>query len=101
MENLKDKILEEYKNGNVVFAHAFGTEVAKLDEFINQPIDGILFDLNRSESVVLHFINDPKWINDYAVCKVIRTLKAKIDKLEKDNEQYRESDKRESLYDRD
>jgi hypothetical protein len=44
-----------------------------------------IYDLNRDEATVLILIDDPKWINDYAVCKVIRTLKKRIDELEKLN----------------
>jgi len=83
MKTLKDRILDEYNKGNIVVAGIDGFQTAKLDEFIKQPIDGILYDLNRSEEVVLTFIADPKWVNDYAVCKVIRVLKDRICELEK------------------
>lgn len=78
---LKDKILEHYKQGNIIFAGFAGLEIANLSEFIEQPVDGMLYDLNRSEETVLTFIDDSKWVNDYAVCQVIRALKAKIDEL--------------------
>jgi len=42
----------------------------------------MLYDLNRNEAVVLTFLDDPKWVNDYAVCKVIRAMKNRIDELE-------------------
>ena len=83
MSELKDKILKEYKNGNVVIATHEELQGTKLSEFIKQPIDGLLYDLNRNEAVVLTFIDDPKWINDYAVCQVIRALKSRIDELER------------------
>ena len=82
MSELKDKILEEYKKGNIIVASAFGLEGYKLSEFIKQPTEGLLYDLNRNETVVLTFIDDPKWVNDYAVCKVITALKSKIEELE-------------------
>jgi hypothetical protein len=82
MSELKDKILEEYKNGNIVIATPEGLQGTKLSEFIKQPVDGLLYDLNRNEAVVLTFIDDPKWINDYAVCQVIRALKSRINELE-------------------
>lgn len=84
MKTLKDKVLESYKKGNIVVAGVVGLREAKLSEFIKQPIEGILYDLNRDEATILTFINDPKWVNDYAVCQVIRALKSKIDKLEKE-----------------
>jgi hypothetical protein len=53
--------------------------VADLDEFIKQPADGILYDLNRLEETALTFIDDPKWVNDFAVALVIRKLKEMLE----------------------
>ena len=53
--------------------------VCPLKEFLKQPAEGILYDLNRSEVVVLQFIKDQKWVNDYAVAKVIRELKRQLE----------------------
>lgn len=85
MEEIKIKILEEYEKGNIVVAGIEGLQGMPLKEFIKQPAEGMLYDLNRIESVVLTFLPDPKWINDYAVAQVIRALKSKIDELESKN----------------
>ncbi len=82
MEEIKNKILEEYKKGNIVVAGIEGLQGMPLAEFIKQPVDGMLYDLNRNEAVVLTFLPDPKWVNDYAVAQVIRALKNRIDELE-------------------
>ena len=82
METIKEKILEEYKNGNIVVSGFEGLQIVKLEDIIKQPAEGILYDLNRIESVVLTFLPDPKWINDYASSKVIRQLKKRIEELE-------------------
>ena len=72
---LKDKILAERAAGNIVFWGAPGELMtAKLDDFIKQPVDGMLYDLNRLEEVTLTFLDDPKWVNDFAVALVIRKL---------------------------
>lgn len=86
MANLKDLISEEYEKGNIVVASLGELQIYSLTEFVKQPIEGILYDLNRSEAVVLTFLSDPKWINDYAVCKVIRELKSRVEELEKEVE---------------
>lgn len=78
-ENFKKLILDEYKKGNIVFMGVDEPLVCNLDKFLKQPIEGILYDLNRSEEVVLSFIEDPKWVNDYAVAKVIRRLKEMVE----------------------
>ena len=57
-----------------------------LKEFVKQPASGMLYDLNRSEVVVLTFIKDPKWINDYAVAKVIQELKLQLDEKAQESE---------------
>ena len=83
MEDIKTQILEEYKKGNIVVATIDNLQCMPLEEFIKQPVDGMLYDLNRNETTVLTFIPDPKWINDYAVAQVIRALKSRIDELQK------------------
>lgn len=82
MEEIKNKILDEYKKGNIVVAGIEGLQGMPIADFIKQPADGILYDLNRNESTVLTFLPDPKWINDFAVAQVIRALKKRIDELE-------------------
>lgn len=78
-ESVRDFILEESKKGNVVFMGLEGPMVAPLDEFIKQPAEGILYDLNRLPEVVLTFIDDPKWVNDFAVSMVIRRLRERLE----------------------
>ncbi len=82
-EELKDKILSEYGMGNIVYTTPEGMGVVPIKGFINQPTEGLLYDLNRLPEVVLTFIDDPKWINDYAVAIVIMKLKEKIAKLQR------------------
>ena len=82
-EELSAYVLEESRKGNVVFNTGEGLAVAPLDEFVKQPAEGILYDLNRAPEVVLTFIGDPKWINDFAVSMVIRRLRDKVDNLMK------------------
>jgi hypothetical protein len=85
MDNIKNIILEEYKKGNVVVSGFDGLSIMKLEEIIKQPVDGLLYDLNRNEAVILTFLPDPKWINDYASSQVIKALKKRIDELESQN----------------
>jgi len=78
-QELKELILAKAKEGKVVFATFEGLIAADLNEFIKQPADGILYDLNRLPGVGLTFLDDPKWVNDFAVSLVIRKLKEELD----------------------
>jgi hypothetical protein len=89
MEQLKDQyesfekmVLKEYQKGNLVFMGIEGPMVAPMDKLLEQPADGILYDLNRDEVTVLTMIKDKKWVNDYACAKVIRELKRRLTELE-------------------
>lgn len=78
-KQVSDMIIAEGQKGNVVFLGVEGLRVAAIDDFIAQPTEGILYDLNRSPEVVLTFIDDPKWVNDYAVSMVIKRLKEMLE----------------------
>jgi len=89
-KSLQQIILEARKAGEVIVMGIEGPMFKLLDDFVRQPVDGLLYDLNRLEEVTLTFIDDPKWVNDFAVALVIRKLKADIDKLEAENQRLRE-----------
>lgn len=82
-EAYQELILKEYSNGNLVFLDFEGLKTIPLKDFVTQSADGILYDLNRTELVVLRFVEDPKWVNDYAAAKVIRELKMQVDEAQK------------------
>ncbi len=82
--DIKEKILKEYEKGNIVVGGIEGLQSIPIKEFVKQPTEGMLYDLNRNEAVVLTFIPDPKWINDFAVAKVIAELKNCINELEEE-----------------
>jgi hypothetical protein len=74
-KELKERILKERELGNIVHWGLPGELVTtKLDDFIQQSAEGILYDLNRLEEISLTFLNDPRWVNDFATATVIRRL---------------------------
>jgi len=89
MSDIKQLILEKRDEGKVVYRSYEGLISVPLEQLIQQPADGILYDLNRLEEVVLTFIDDPKWINDFAVALTIRALKNRVASLETDLAQAR------------
>jgi hypothetical protein len=89
-KSFRDLILKEDKKGNIVFMSTEGPIIAPIQTFIQQPIDGVLYDLNRIEEVTLTQIEDKKWVNDFAVAKVIRQLKLESERWKTLYEQEKE-----------
>jgi hypothetical protein len=79
----KEIVLSEDRKGNIVFMSVEGPQVAPLDKFVDQHIDGLLYDLNRDRASILTNIEDIKWVNDFAVFQVITELKKRLDKCKK------------------
>lgn len=80
MKTLKEIILEEEKKDKVVFLTIDGPKSVDIDKFIQQPAEGILYDLNHGRETVLTYVDDPKWVNNYAVMLTITKLKEYYDK---------------------
>jgi hypothetical protein len=79
MKSLAELVQAEEQKGNIVVAGFEGLMSMNLEEFIKQPTEGMLYDLNRDKATVLTFIEDKKWVNDYAVGLVIAKLKEKLE----------------------
>ena len=79
-ENFKKtlKLIKDLeKQGILVIMTGMGLLECPLDKFCQQDADSILFDLNRDEATTLTLGNEGlvRWVNDYAVAKIIRHLK--------------------------
>lgn len=81
MEELKEWILNYYREGKVVYQSSLDeAQIVLMEKFIRQPTSGILYDLNHDVTTTLTSM--PKtWINDLAVAYVIRALKDRIEEL--------------------
>ena len=79
------KLLEDVvKKGGIFFMTCDGIRSMKMEDFISQPADGILYDLNRDEATTITLAkgrhSDVRWVNDLAVAYVIKALKCELDK---------------------
>ena len=83
-KELLECIDEQANNKNIVIMTLAGPMVAPIEDFCNQSVDGILYDLNRDEATTRTLASDdnPRWVNDIAIAKVIRHLKAKLEQYE-------------------
>ena len=79
-ENFKetlDLIRKAEEEGKIVLMTEMGLMGVSMEKFCQQDADNILYDLNRDEATTLTLGNEGlvRWVNDYAVAKVIRYLK--------------------------
>jgi len=83
LESIRDKVLAEWDKGNLVYADIEGLKSIKLEEFVKQPLEGMLYDINRDTATILTFIEDPKWVNDFALTKLLEYYYNKCKEYEK------------------
>lgn len=90
-EDILGKIMEAQKDGKVCFATCDGIMTQDVYKFLEQPVDGILYDLNRDKATTITLARSAdsfigrRWINDLAVAFVIRKLKEELDKYKNQN----------------
>lgn len=85
IESICDKVLAEWDKGNLVYADVDGLKSIKFEDFIKQPLEGMLYDVNRCLPVVLTYIDDPKWVNDFALTKLLEYYYNKCKEYEDGN----------------
>jgi len=83
-QDIRDKRSE----GQIIIMSCEGPLAEGIKDFIEQPTESILYDLNRDEATTLTLAKSGKlesrFINDLAVVTTIMALKDKIDRLERE-----------------
>ena len=82
---LIDKILSNQKNDTVVYMTEAGLMGSTVSELLNQPAEGVLYDLNRDIASLVTLGRESKnkrWINDIALAFVFTELYKKYADLE-------------------
>lgn len=85
-------IEEKEKEGKAAFYVHGNLATMDIDDLINQPVEGLLWDLNRDEVTCSFWIDEGElgWVNNYATQLVIKKLYEKIFELEKEAESLQE-----------
>lgn len=85
IKSIRDKVLAEWDKGNLVYADIEGLKSIKFEDFIKQPLEGMLYDINRDTATILTFIEDQKWVNDFALTKLLEYYYNKCNEYEENN----------------
>ena len=80
-----DRILEKISNhrhkGEIVIMTVDGIMVARIEDIIKQPVEGLLYDLNRDDATLgtlFRTSGDMKYINDIAMANIVKYLMKKL-----------------------
>lgn len=84
-DEVKELVVKAPKDGKVTILTIDGLVEANIDNLLSQPIEGLLYDLNRDELSLLAIRDNPRWINDYAMMQILKYVTQKIQPCTKDN----------------
>ena len=79
MKTISEIIYSERDKGNVCLYAEQGLHVAQLNDIVEQPADGLLYDLNLLEETA--DFDTSGGINDFATALIIRKLMEQRDEL--------------------
>ena len=88
IEWVLDLINSNEKEDKIVFLTEEGFKSCKIEDMLSQPIEGILYDLNRGPEVLKTLINpnENKWcVNDIALVTLFKRVLEKLKNYEKDS----------------
>lgn len=90
-EELKDLILAKKREGEIVFHSIEGLVVAKMEDIIQQPAEGLLWDLNRDMATLLCCASEdnPCWVNDMALSNITEFLVNKVNEITEERDVWR------------
>lgn len=83
-EELINKILTNQKNNAVIIMTVDGLMGSSVDDLLNQPAEGVLYDLNRDYASLMALANKGKnqrWINDMALSFTFTKLYEKYNEV--------------------
>ena len=81
-EELREIVMDEWKKGFIVYRTIDGLQKQELSEFVKQPIERQLYDLDRDMATCLAFIDEPMGVDNFASMVLIKYYHDKCRKLE-------------------
>ncbi len=97
-KNLSDLISKKRQEGKVILATIDGFMEVELENLVNcQPVDGLLYDLNRDLVTCLSWVEaseDIVWVNNAASGIVIEYMSKQIETLRSERDEWRKDAER-------
>ena len=86
---LTEAVFDSFSKGNIVFITEEGFYQSAIEDFIKQPLEGMLYDLNRNEAVIRTEANEDKgwrWVHDLSMVKLLEYYYNKVKEYENNTE---------------
>ena len=81
-KELAQLVLDEWKKGYIVFQTIEGIQKCEIEEFVKQPLEGQMYDINRDTVNILSFIGEQSWLNNWACSKLVEYYYNRCKELE-------------------
>lgn len=90
-EDLQNLILSKKKEGKIVFYNLEGLVEAKMENIVQQPASGLLWDLNRDMATLLSRASEdnPYWVNDLALANITEYLINKVNEITDERDRWK------------
>lgn len=90
-DELQNLILSKKKEGKIVFHSLEGLMEAKMEDIIQQPAEGMLWDLNRDVATLLSRASEenPCWVNDIALANITEYLINKVNEITEERDKWK------------
>lgn len=90
-EELQNLILSKKREGKIVYHSLEGLTEAKMEDIIQQPAEGLLWDLNRDMATLLirAFEDNPYWVNDLALANITEYLINKVNEITEERDKWK------------
>lgn len=88
-ENIREIVQQAIADGKICYRTVVGIEAMSIEEFVQQPLEGMLYDINRDRATVMTFLDDAKWTNDLALTQLLEFYYNENIRLKKEIEQFK------------
>ena len=88
-ENIREIVQQAIADGKICYRTEEGIYSMPMVEFVQQPLEGMLYDINRDRATVMTFLDDPEWVNNLALTELLEFYYNENIRLKKEIEQFR------------
>lgn len=83
-KNIREIVQQAMTEGKICYRTEDGIYSMPMVEFVQQQLEGMLYDINRDRATVMAFIDDPAWVNNLALTVLLEYYYNRCKQLEEE-----------------